>query len=109
MIAQMEKEMAVMNSFTEAMAIVGFFTLLGIVILFVIIALDKIDILIYEKKREYQYKHRFDKPPKAKCYCIDCVSYRNGFCYLHKFHIADNWFCRNAIPIMQNGKSAEKQ
>ncbi len=27
---------------------------------------------IDDKKREWQIKHRFDKPPIAKCYCIDC-------------------------------------
>lgn len=53
---------------------------------------------IKDKKRQYNIQHKFDKPPVADCYCIDCVHYHcesntcdlpgierhtpyNGFCY----------------------------
>ena len=37
---------------------------------------------IDEAKFKYRYKHRFDKPPTAKCYCIDCGYHdnKNGRC-----------------------------
>lgn len=87
-----------MEIMVEVLAVVGFCTLFFIVVIVVNVVLDGIDSLIRRKKREYQYKHRFDEPPMAKCYCIDCITYRNGFCHLHEFNISDDWFCRNATP-----------
>ena len=57
-------------------------------------------------KHKYRYKHRFDKPPTAKCYCIDCGYHdnKNGRCSgLGEFisgykYTEDNWFCYNADP-----------
>ena len=52
-------------------------------------------------KYKYRYKHRFDKPPTAKCYCIDCEYHdnKNGLCsILNCCYTADNWFCYNADP-----------
>ena len=51
-------------------------------------------------------KHRFGKPPTAKCYCIDCKYHdnKNGRCSgLGEFvsgykYTEDNWFCYNADP-----------
>ena len=53
---------------------------------------------------KYRYKHRFDKKPTAKCYCVDCKYHDNesGRCW--RFHgdgsrsTADNWFCYAAEP-----------
>lgn len=56
---------------------------------------------IDEVKHKYRYKHRFDKPPTAKCYCIDCGYHDNetGRCSsLDYLYTADNWFCYNADP-----------
>lgn len=57
----------------------------------------------------YRYKHRFDKPPTAKCYCIDCKRHNNetGRCYRFKYEsgyqcTADNWFCWEAEPKEDN-------
>lgn len=69
------------------------FMLCGMLIIFV---LEKIK----EIKRRYQYKHRFDKPPTAKCYCKDCIYHekddycgyvrqktpKDGFCYRAKIN-----------------------
>ena len=48
----------------------------------------------------YRVKHRFDKKPLPKCYCIDCVNShtdRNGrFCPRVNKYVADNWFCWEA-------------
>ena len=59
-----------------------------------------------EVKFKYRYKHRFDKPPTAKCYCIDCGYHDNetGQCYrfgetTEEYRCtADNWFCWEADP-----------
>lgn len=58
---------------------------------------------IHNWRLAYRVKHRFDKPPTAKCYCIDCCFHdpetnrcsriRSG-----EWHTADNWFCWEAEP-----------
>ena len=56
------------------------------------------DELIRTARYNYRIKHRFDKPPLAKCYCIDC-RYRAelGRCKRDNLnHKADNWFCADA-------------
>lgn len=88
----------------EFCAIVGAVTM-SIVIIFIIgaailLVKDAIDELTYK----YRYKHRFNKPPTAKCYCADCIYYdtETGRCY--GFHedsnrlVADNMFCYRAEP-----------
>ena len=63
-------------------------------------------------KYKYRYKHRFDKPPTAKCYCIDCGYHdnKNGRCSgLGEFtsgykYTEDNWFCYNADPREKENK-----
>lgn len=57
--------------------------------------------LIIKLKWRYKYKHRFDKPPTAKCYCKDCKRHgdETGRCYkFDRWHTADNWFCWDAEP-----------
>lgn len=52
------------------------------------------------KRKEYEYKHRFDKSPIAECYCVDCW-YRdneNSKCRRHELYVADDWFCKDAMP-----------
>lgn len=50
----------------------------------------------------YRVKHRFDKKPLPKCYCIDCVNShaeQNGrYCPRVNKYVADNWFCWEAEP-----------
>jgi hypothetical protein len=50
----------------------------------------------------YKYKHRFDKKPIAKCYCIDCkwhgVNNDNNLCQLHDKHFPNDWFCKDSKP-----------
>ena len=58
---------------------------------------------INDLKRKYKYKHRFDKPPLAKCYCKDCRYYiakeNDGNCGVHAgWTVADSWFCWSAEP-----------
>ena len=56
---------------------------------------------IHRLKYNYRVKHRFDKPPTAKCYCRDCKRHdpKSGRCYKFKeWHTADCWFCWDAEP-----------
>lgn len=88
--------------------LMSFFTLLGIVasaitlIAIIMFIIMKSYYFIAEKieelKYDYKVKHRFDKPPLAKCYCKDCKSYnrKNERCYWLNRGTADNWFCWNA-------------
>lgn len=50
----------------------------------------------------YEYEHRFDKPPLAACYCIDCKHYgdkvRNELCMEHRYYTKENGFCSEAVP-----------
>ena len=61
---------------------------------------DKIVMLRWEYKR----KHRFDKPPTAKCYCKDCIHYIGkykscGYGHIEgHFVVNDTDFCSNALP-----------
>lgn len=74
--------------------------------------------LINKLRWKYKYKHRFDKPPIAKCYCKDCRHYSgniglgwsaNDLCTMHAgWHVAKNWFCWNAEPC-EKDPSLEKE
>lgn len=90
-----------------------FFELLGMasacLILFGIIAVLYVFIkeAIHTLKWRYKYKHRFDKPPTAKCYCVDCEYHNNETNQCYRFGettkeyrcTADNWFCWEAEPV----------
>ena len=93
-----------------------FFQLLGIgicVLIVVMLIMDGIEWVkhkVEEIKRQHQVKHRFDKPPLAKCYCKDCVHYTpydslneeppyTGRCTQHDgWYVADCYFCIDAEP-----------
>lgn len=89
---------------TEILAIIGAAALMSIVAVVIVIAKYEMEKLIKNKKREYQVNHRFDKPPKAKCYCVDCVHYdpidsRTGLCCLSNGKaFTDDHFCAMAEP-----------
>ncbi len=96
----------------------NFFVLLGILFSFVIVGFilivmfDFIKQKIGELKNHLRIKHRFDKPPLADCYCIDCKSYNreNERCYRLNRSTANNWFCWNAEPIdVETAKQLESE
>lgn len=64
--------------------------------------------LIDRCRYNYRVKHRFDKPPTAKCYCIDCKYHCNETRRCYRFtetrHTADNWFCWEATPRKEENK-----
>lgn len=88
------------ETFMTAMALIGCVTSLVVTMFAITIAVSFIDGLIDKKRWQYKVKHRFDKTPIAKCYCVDCQSYDNESqkCYQHDWYVADDWFCWNANP-----------
>lgn len=82
-------------------AFIGFIGTLATIFGLIILLVSYIKDVIRDYKRKYQQKHRFDKPPTAKCYCIDC-KYRNEYeeCNVlgGSFKVADDWFCWKAEP-----------
>ena len=81
---------------------IGAFTVFLVVWIIIIYVAQFIHEFIDGKKYEHQYKHRFDKPPTAKCYCADCKYWwkENGSCsQFTGYHTADCWFCWKAEPM----------
>lgn len=61
--------------------------------------------------REWRCKHRFDKPPTAACYCIDCKwhSVKDNQCNNVTWadrHTPDNGFCYDAEPRKKDDDKA---
>lgn len=76
-----------------AICVMGFFL--------IIVLWSGLKELIHNIRYRYRIKHRFDKPPTAKCYCRDCVRHNNESQECYKFdgwRTADNWFCWDACP-----------
>lgn len=62
-------------------------------------AIAKVSYNIKAWRRRYKLQHRFDKPPLAKCYCVDC-SHRSGEgrCDLADCYVDHEFFCKHASP-----------
>lgn len=76
---------------------IALWVLMAVVVISVICEIVQKAIAV--KKRRYEQKHRFDKPPTAKCYCIDCRRKDfGGQCDVVSRYVADNWFCNEADP-----------
>ena len=83
---------------------------MGVVVTFGYTAFECIVDRVRKRKYHYEVKHRFDKPPTAECYCIDCQRYEasKGFrsgrcCKFEGWYVADNWFCWDATPKEKAG------
>lgn len=87
----------------ELLDIAGFAFIGLIVLMFSVLIHDYIVDAIEHAKYKYKYKHRFDKPPTAKCYCKDCAKWNpeNETCgdFYNNRKMADNWFCCFASPM----------
>lgn len=96
----------------EILALIGAIASLAIIVGMLAFAWMYLEEFIDNAKYKYRYKHRFDKPPTAKCYCIDCGYHdnKNGRCSgLGEFtsgykYTEDNWFCYNADPRKKENK-----
>lgn len=99
-----------------------FFTIIGICaiallcVCIIVSFLGFISEFIRRKKWEHKYKHRFDKPPTAKCYCIDCTYFGKNCrasdpnaCMSHTgWRVAEDWFCWSAYPVGSDPDLKEK-
>ena len=91
---------------SKAFAWVGIIAVICILASIAIVAINGIGLKIEKYKRQYRIKHRFDKPPTAKCYCRDCKFWdkESGECHSHHtapgYCMADCWFCYSAEPIL---------
>lgn len=92
------------NNLIISFSIIGIGTVLVISILLVACIYESIKSSVSRRIWKYEYTHRFDKQPKAKCYCHDCIYYDNKTHECFGFHessgrrVADNWFCCRATP-----------
>ena len=84
------------------LCVVGGATIIMISIFVISWLVDTIPDHIRKWKHKYEIKHRFDKPPTAKCYCIDCQYHDNetGECrHSYKsYYTSDESFCWEAEP-----------
>lgn len=78
-------------------------TVFGFMILMLVV--DFISNEIHEAIWVYKYRHRFDKPPTAACYCVDCKFHGDDVdltrCTNRQdviLQTADEWFCQAAEP-----------
>ena len=80
------------------LAALGFFCLACIIVYFLVCLVadlkEQFDELVYM----HQIRHQFNKPPTAKCHCIDCGYHDNetGRCSSFDEFIADDCFCWKA-------------
>lgn len=86
----------------------------GVILVFIILAWitfwEWIKDQISMAKYRHKWKHRFDKPPTAKCYCKDCDRYETNIEYCNKFshYVGDNEFCSWANPRKHDPELKEK-
>lgn len=88
-----------MNIF-EVIGVASIISILGAIICaFVLWVKDE---FIPEIVYTYRRKHRFDKPPIAKCYCRDCKNWNpsTGECddHCNSRRMGAGWFCCFAEP-----------
>jgi len=99
---------------TEFFTAVGATVIILMIVAMIFAVICAIRQFIRERVWFYKYKHRFDKPPTAKCYCKDCSFYgdftNRRLCRKHKECFADDFFCKDADPCTaQAGLTREKR
>ena len=97
-----KERVILLNDSQYFVTLIGYLTIIFIIIGVLILLVELVKSGLENLKRIYKYKHRFDKKPTAKCYCIDCKYHDNfiGSCFGFdkSQHTADNWFCWKASP-----------
>lgn len=91
------------KTFWTIFTVIGFATIAGLVVLFAYFAFDTLMDVVRLWRWRRKYKHRFDKPPTAACYCKDCKwhSEKDNRCSNVTWadrHTPDNGFCYEAEP-----------
>ena len=81
----------------------GFFCLACIIVYFLVCLVADLKEQFDELVCRHQIRHQFNKPPTAKCYCIDCGYHDNetGRCSSFDEFIADDCFCWKAYPRIE--------
>ena len=102
------------ESLAAILIIFGVASVVFLVGLVIVLAKDPIDDYIGRKKYEYKRKHRFDKPPTAKCYCKDCRNFVDRefdkhCAALKGIHVHDNYFCWAAEPRMMDPDKGDEK
>lgn len=101
-----------LNALKDMFFILGVLVSIAFVLGIIMISVVKLHDLIaeyrYTKRYEYEINHRFDNPPLAKCYCIDCKycygepTKTGGYVHCMLWNgstvIKDNSFCYRAEP-----------
>lgn len=94
----------------DADEIIGILALVG---LLAYLAFDALRDVVRGWRWRRKYKHRFDKPPTAKCYCKDCEYHTTkdssgmgpcGWPGVNRW-MPDNGFCYEAEPRKENGRN----
>ena len=86
----------------DILAVIGLMFCVGVCIFFLVGIFVCVKEFAETKMYERRQKRRFSKPPKAKCFCVDCKFWRkeDGHCFFFgNRSTADCWFCWNAEPI----------
>ena len=100
------------EEFTLFLSIIGCIAIIVAIGVVLSLIVDFVNELIDEYKHQKRYKHRFDKPPTAKCYCKDCKKWNpeRGSCAKFKGWLtADSWFCWDAEPITKEQAKREER
>lgn len=87
----------------DVFTLIGIFTSAAMVVLIILLLGDWIVNLVAEAKYKHHIKHRFDKPPVASCYCVDCIHYehdRSSCQYMNGG--GQSCFCWRATPKENN-------
>ncbi len=82
----------------DLLALFGLAVLIGVVVLLFIFTIQYILNFIDDLKSKYRIKHRFDKPPLANCYCVDCLYRNDDGCCDYGGYYDDDHFCGRATP-----------
>ena len=85
----------------DILVIMGFVSCVVIIVFVVACIITYIKDVYIDIRHKLKIKNRFNKPPQAKCYCIDCVRWNSKTGACSKFevwHTADCWFCWDAEP-----------
>jgi len=91
-----------MDHLVYGIGVATIFVVCGVLLVFLI---DCLSYSIHEATWVYKYKHRFDKPPTAACYCVDCKFHGDDIDSTRctnrldvVLQTADEWFCKAAEP-----------
>ena len=88
------------NLLMNSLAIFGGCVIALLIGSFLGILLDTIKTSVLIRYHKHKIKHRFEKEPRAECYCIDCEKWyqdeQHGYCTYNGQHVSEDYFCKYA-------------